>query len=270
MVRWLTALMLTALVTASAQARPEHNVSLGAGATYLSRTDAQLSALPHKGVLPRVGLGYQARGDKGVHVVDIALITGSLRSQPDFGFTWDGEDRTSGPDALTMVTMRYAVGKRIDAGPLQLNLGATNANELMNATYNYVMVGMDNYLGVFELGPYADVQLALGERNRLGLEAWTPVMAWMARNPYAVHSGQHIYNTRSNNPVKIIPQYLADGSFRTVNTYQAAHLRGSWRFDMTKRFAVSTQLRFDFLHYSKPSQLIETQTGLDVALLGRF
>jgi hypothetical protein len=106
MVRRLSAMALSMLIVGTAQAQPEHNVSLGAGATYISRTDAQLSALPHKGVMPRFGLGYQARGDRGLHVVDVALTTGSLRSQPDFDYSWDGDARTSGPSVLTMVTAR--------------------------------------------------------------------------------------------------------------------------------------------------------------------
>lgn len=261
---------LLAALCSTAWSAPTHDVEAALGATYYSRTDLVLSPRAYHGVLPRLGLGYRHRGARTMHTVEASLSKGSFRDQPDFDFTFEGSDRTSGPSVVTMVDLRYAVGHRFDLGAFSLHVGATNANHIEDLVQVYGWMGVSNYLGAFELGPWVDGSVSAGERHTFGFEAWTPALAWMGRNPYPVHSGQHIYNTRKNNPVSSIVNYIGDGSLRTVNTYQAGHLRLRWTYAFGRHFALSTRVRLDALHYAEPRSVVETQAGLDLALQGRF
>ncbi|MCB9678270.1 MAG: hypothetical protein H6737_24425 [Alphaproteobacteria bacterium] len=257
-------LALTALAGTSSE------VDLSVGARAMSRTDLHLSPKRYTGVLPHVGLGWDRHGAHGVHAVDLGLSLGSFRSQPDFTFSRDGEDVTTGASATTMVDLQYALGHRFDGPSWSLYVGATNANHIEDLSYGYGFLGLKAYFGAFELGPWVEWRKPVGEHHTFEASAWVPVAAWISRNPYPVHNGEYIWNTRDNKPLKIIPRFIGDGSLRTVDVYQAGHLRARWRFDFAKHWSVALGGTVDVLRCSEPRTVVETLAGLDARISGRF
>lgn len=253
-----------------ALAESPHSVQAGAGITYLSQTDRMLSPRNYQGVVPQLGLAYAFRGERWMHLVGLDLAIGRYRSQPDFDFTWNGEDRRSAASTYTGVDIQYALGRRFEAGPWTVSVGGTSFNHASDMTMVNAILGTSHYLGAFELAPWASAELDIGERHHFEVQGWVPVAAWMGRNPYPIHNADYIYNTRSNKTALIIAEYLADGSLRTVNDYQATHLRVGWTTDLGEHWAVNARARLDWLHYAHPTPMVELRTGLDLALQGRF
>lgn len=247
-----------------------HEVELRGGIHELVRADRMLSAVPHHGAAPSFDLSWSPRGPRMAHLVELSFTPTTLASGKPWSWRDDGERRETGRDAAVLVDLQYAIGARIDAGEWTLHVGGTVANQFENLATNYGFLGMESYLGVLGAGPWVDLRRGLGERHTLELQAYSPVVSWVARNPYAVHSGQHVYNTRDNKPLNIIPRYLADGSVQTLNHIQAIHLRAGYAFDLSDTFALVARGRVDGFHLSVPHPMVEWRLGMNLGIRGRF
>lgn len=262
---------LTLLATGPARAGDTtHELDLRGGINEIVRADRMVAAIQHQGASPTFDLSWSPRAARAAHVVEVSFTPGQISPGPSWSFTRDGERLETGKDAAPLADLRYAVGRRVDAGDWTFHLGGTSANHFENITTNYGFYGMETYLGVLGLGPWLDLRRGLAERHGAELEAWAPLAAWIARNPYAGHSGQHIYNTRDNKPLLIIPRFLADGTPQTLNHYQSVHLRLGYTFALGETVALVARSRVDGLHLAVPHPLVEWQFGLDLGLRGRF
>jgi hypothetical protein len=262
-------LMLMLLQTAVA-GETTHEVEISGSAAFVTRTDWMFSPLPHDGIAPSASLGWSPRGEKDVNLLRLSFTPARIASGPSHDFTWDGEDRETFASAATLVDLQYAYGRRIDGEGWTMHVGGTSANHLENQVNAFALMGIESYFGAFELGPWADLRVQVAERHALEFEAWTPLISWVARNPYSLHSGEHIWNTRDPNPVVTIGRYLGDGQLQTINTYQAIHLRAGYSVALSRTFTAFTRLRADGFHHSDPWPLAEWQLGLDLGLRGTF
>lgn len=247
-----------------------HEVELSGGGDWLARTDQMFSPLPHDGLAPTVGLGWSPRGRRDASVLRLSVTMGDISSGPAWTFTRDRESRETFPSAITLADLQYAYGRRIDGDRWTLHVGATSANHFENLVNAMAILGVESYFGVFELGPWVDWRLQVADGQALELEAWSPVLGWVARNPYAMHSGEHIWNTRDNKPVNIIFRYLGDGSLQTVDTYRAVHLRAGYSLAVSDVVTLFARGRADGFHHTTPWPLTEWQLGLDLGLRGTF
>lgn len=260
--------LTTLLLVPALAAGTTHEVELSAGASFVTRTDHMFSPLPHDGVAPTVDLGWSPRAERGAHVVRISFTQANLSSGPSWSFTWDGETRETFPSPASLADLQYGVGRRIDTGRWTLHVGGTSANHFENLVNGFAILGAESYFGVFELGPWVDARLAVNERHTVELEAWTPLLGWVARNPYPMHNAEHIWNTRSPNPLLTVARYLGDGQLQTLNSYQAVHLRAGYSVAASDTITLFARGRADGFHDTVPSPLAEWQLGLDLGLRG--
>ncbi len=247
-----------------------HEVALRGGVNEIVRADRMITGTQHQGASPTFDVAWSPRGPRLAHGLEVSFTPGQMSSGPPFDWSVDGEEHQTGNDAAALADLQYALGRRIQAGKWTIHLGGTVASHFENITTNYGFLGMETYLGVFELGPWLDLRRELGKRQTLELQAWAPIASWVARNPYPAHNGQHIYNTRDNQPLRIIPRFIADGSPQTWNHYQAIHVRVGYAFDLNDTFAVVVRGRADGLHLSVPHPLVEWQLGMNLGIRGSF
>ncbi|MCB9697072.1 MAG: hypothetical protein H6738_09865 [Alphaproteobacteria bacterium] len=268
---WEQEVAVVAWIAALAHAdSTTHEFEAAAGADLVTRTDWMFSPLPHDGIAPSVDLGWSPRGRRDANVVRLSFTPANIASGPSWSFTWDGETRETFPSSATMVDLQYAYGRRIDAGAWTVHVGATSANHFENVVDAFAINAVETYFGVFELAPRVEARWKLSDRHTIELEGWTPLLAWVARNPYPMHNGEHIWNTRDNQPVFIIFRYIGDGRLQTLDTYQAVHLRTGYALRLSNRFTALARVRVDGFHDKVPWPLAEWQAGLDLGLRGTF
>jgi hypothetical protein len=258
-------LALTLLASAA-----DHELDAKAGATVVHRTDLVASPLPYTGVLPTITVGWAARGKNDVHRVAIAAALGSIQSGPAWDFRDRGDKHSAVPSPVTFADFRYAYGRRISGDGWRLNLGGTFHSDVEHMVYPYAVSGVSMYMGVFTVGPWADLRVDLADRHTLTLEAWTPVVAWVGRNPYGVHDAEYIWDNRAGTDMDAIVNYIGGGHLETVDRHQALHLRTSWSGQITDHFGFVGGIRADVLHLTHPRPTLEYRLGADLGVKGVF
>ncbi|MFO7563130.1 MAG: hypothetical protein R6X02_10845 [Enhygromyxa sp.] len=233
----------------------QHELALAAKAQVVHRRDQLLSPRPYRGVLPGADLGYAARGRHNTHVVSLSFAMGSLRSGPDFEYERAGELRSTEPSLATMLDLRYAYGRRLAGERWSVSLGATLPVHIEAMNWVYGPLGNFNYLGVFALGPWAQLRLEPAARHLIELELGAPIVAWVARSPYALNDDDFIAANADHAPGKAAFRLIGQGRFESLDTYQSVDLRGSWAFALHERWALVSTLGFWFAHESKPRPL---------------
>jgi len=262
--------MLTLLLALAASAGTTHELEMAAGAGGLFKTDRLMSPLPYSGAMPSVDLGWSPRGDRDTNKVVLSLAIGGLRSGPAYDFQWDERTVTTDATAVTAVELQYAYGRQIHGGAWTLDLGGTVANHVEDLGWAYGFTGPSAYLGIFEAAPWAWWRFEPGKRHALELEGWLPLFAWIARNPWAVHDDDYIWNNRDNNALLTIGRYIGDGSMRTWNDYQAAHGRVTYRLNLNDTWALVARARVDWFHFTEPDAIEQWNVGLGLGARGRF
>lgn len=262
----MTVLLMAALSSAGTM----HEIELTGGASALVRDDRMVGAIPHSGLAPGGALSWTPRGDRDANRIRLGFQPATLRGTEDFTYTWDGEKKSSGPDAVSIAELQYAYGRRLDGTGFTLHLGGTVAGHIEDVSTNYAFMGVKTYLGVFELGPWADLRIPVGQRHAFEVEGWIPVANYVARNRYGVHDDAYIDDTRDLKTLPIIGRLLASGSPYTLNAYQAAHLRAGFTLGLSDTFAVVTRARLDAVHLTISHPMVEWQAGLDLGIRGRF
>jgi len=267
------AIVAAALFTAAPGVTAEagsHDVDLVGGVAPVVRTDHLLSPLRYSGAMPAFGVLWTGEGERASNRVGLDLVLGGLRSGPDWTYTRDGETIEAGPTGTTLVDLRYAHGRRVVDGAWTVQVGGTFVTHLEQHYYPYGFTGVSNYLGTLTLSPWAEASVDLGKRQHFAVEAWVPLLAWVARSPYAVHDDEYLWHNRDTNPVFIAARYIGAGSLASPLSYQSGHLRATWSLDVSDHLAVLVAGRLDALHLTDPSPLTELQFGTNAGLRGSF
>jgi hypothetical protein len=256
---------------ASAAARAaDHDIDLVDGVSPIVRTDLLLSPLRYTGALPAAGLLWTGVGERASNRVGLDLSLGGIRSGPDWTYRMDGETVEAGPTGTTLIDLRYAHGRKVIDKAWTLQLGGTFVTHLEQHTYPYGFTGVSNYLGTLTLSPWAEATVDVGKRQHISVEGWVPVLAWVARSPYSVHDDEYLWHNRDTNVLAIAARYIGAGEMASPLTYQSAHLRTTWSYDLSDHWGVLVAGRLDALHLTDPSPMVEVQLGVNAGIRGSF
>lgn len=270
----MISLLACTLITLSSSAQAaEHDVDLVGGVAPIVRTDLLLSPLRYTGVMPAVGLMWTGTGERASTRVALDLALGGMRSGPDWTWIRDdgsGETVETGPTGSTLVDLRVAHGRRVLDRAWTLEVGGSFTTHLEQHYYPYGFTGVANYLGTLSLSPWVEAGFEPGKRHHVSVEAWLPVLTWVARSPYAVHDDEYLWHTRDTNPLAVASRFIGAGEMSTPLSYQSVHLRTTWSIDLSEHLGLLVAGRLDAVHLTDPSPLAELQLGVNAGLRGSF
>lgn len=266
----ILAILAIALTDAARVEAATNQFDLTGGVAPTSRTDRLLSPLQYTGNLPSIQLGWSLRQPHALQSVSLGLQLGQLSSGMEYTYLQDGERREASPSPITVLDIRYAYGRRVGSGKWDIRVGATQYTHLEQFDWVFGFNGHGTYAGALELAPWVDARVSPGQRHHVELEAWVPLLTWVARSPYAIHDDQYLWHNRDTNPAAILVRYIGAGKLRTPMDYQAVHARGSWAIDLNQHFAVLVAAQLDLFSIPDPRPLAELQLTATAGVRGSF
>src|SRR5690606_8307067 len=124
-------------------------------------------------------------GDATRHRVDLGFdLVPAHAGAPYAADRTDGEPFVVGSSPFARVDLRWTSTWTV-AGPLRM--GFAVQNRVDTTSYDHGFVGVFGYMASFGVGPAVVAAWTLADRVRVDVGADVPLVAWVARSPYAMN-----------------------------------------------------------------------------------
>lgn len=255
-------------------AAPDSGLELRWGVAARLRDDEVFTEIPYRGVTPvHGGLALSIDGDRLVHRMDLAFDHLAARTGPDwqatFGVT-DAHPVTVGATPFTRVRLDYAVGGAVvDRERWALDVGGASLNRIDSTPYNLGWTSVFGYCGSFGVGPWARLRGEVaGARGSVATTV--PVVAWIARSPYAANDDPYIAANRSHEGVASFFGLMATGAPEAIVPTFAPRLDGALAVPVSERFDLVAHADVALVLDATPRALTDLSAALSVGAAVRF
>lgn len=256
----LTAVFALVSEAAIAQEDKPNAIQLRWGIARMGRQDLVFSPFRHTGFSPlNIGFSY-LRSGKLYHGAHVDYTGISLAQHESFKYLDDGEEKTSAPHSATLINLNYELGAKLKhQGKRTCYLGGATDFAIQSLNYQYGRIGSFGYYAAFSLHVWYRTSFLFGEKHRLSGQIAIPLMTWLARSPYLVNDDEFIENTESHKGFATFFALLGDGKMVTWNRLQTVKLFVDYDFLLSEKWSIGARYKFDFIHSSRPRNLLSYQ-----------
>ncbi len=166
---------------------------------------------------------------------------------------------------FTHVNINYVLGKEVrSTKKYGWYLGVASENTIHAEYYFAGYFSTFGYFASFGLSAWSQFEYRVNDKHQINVAAHFPLTAWVARSPYLANDDEFILNISSHSGIKTFFAYLGDGSLQTLNTLQQFDLKLNYQYVLNKRWDIGASYHFNFIHNSKPLNLLNYQNGLNI------
>ena len=166
---------------------------------------------------------------------------------------------------FTHVKINFVHGKEwVSTEKYSWYLGAASENTVHAQYYYAGYFGTFGYFASFGLSAWSQFEYRLNDKHQFTVAAHFPLAAWVARSPYLANDDEFIQNISSHSGIKTFFAYLEDGSLQTLEKLQQINLKLNYEYVLNNRWDIGASYQFNFIHYSKPLNLLYYQNGLNI------
>lgn len=246
-------------------------LSLSWGLGFIERQDLIFSPFIHSDItFANLGLEYTREARLFQNVQFRYAGFNPMVSNP-YDFTVHGEPEHAYPHTFTMVDLDYMMGKQIK----QINKYTFTAGGLFNAdvqamNYVYGRISSLGYYAAFGLGVFGKTDYALNKKSKLSAVLKLPLVVWLARSPYLVNDDQFIENISSHSGFNSFMAFIQDGKLATWNRVQTFDVQLKYTYSLSSKWELGAAYLFEFIHSSRPRNLLSYRNSLYISGNFRF
>jgi hypothetical protein len=248
----------------------QKHIGLSFGGQYVKRQDLVLSPAIYKGVAPlNIQLHYQSNKSRTIQEVSIHAGMFSLAANPSFSYIEPEEGKTvkTNPSRMLLIDACYTYLRRFsDEKPMNWAIGGVFDNQIIGHFQEYGYGSAFGYTTVSALSLAGQWQWALGKKGQLSVKAFTPLVSWVARSPYALNDDGFIENQQSHRSLKTIGYLIADGSWASPTAFQKFNCHIGFSHKISNRFSLVLSDDIEIVRAKQPRPLNSWRNQLSVGL----
>lgn len=232
------------------------------------RHDEVFTQAPYAGLSPvHLGLALDV-GEATRHRLDLGFDLVAARAGAPYGADrTDGEPFVVGASPFARVDLRWTSTWTV-AGPLRV--GFAVHDRVDTTSYDHGFVGVFGYTAAFGVGPAVAATWSLTDRVRVDLGADAPLVAWVARSPYAMNDDAYIRAIASHRPLAMFGALIAGGAPTTVDRLQAARAGAAISVELDPRWALLGRFDLAALRHTRPRPVLDLTASLEAGLAARW
>lgn len=241
----------------------KNSLQLQIGVGNIARQDLVFSPFIHKDLSPiNVSIRYQ-REKKYFQNANLRFALLSPSYKNSYSFIDDGEIKTTSPHFFTIVDLDYWFGKSIkETEKSSTKVGIAVNADIQALNYAYGRIGSFGYYSSFGVGAFIHHIHKFNDKNSLIGYVSLPVINWLARSPYLVNDDEFIENTSSHSGLKTFFAFIGDGKFATLNQLQIFDFSANYTYKLNKRWDLGVGYLFEFVHSSKPRNMLSYRNSI--------
>lgn len=241
----------------------KNNLQLQVGFGHIARQDLVFSPFIHKDLSPmNVSIRYQ-REKKYFQYANLRFALLSPSYKTSYSFIDDGEVKTTSPHFFAIVDLDYWFGKSIkETEKSSTKVGIAVNADIQALNYAYGRIGSFGYYSSFGVGAFIHHTHKFNDKNSLIGYASLPVINWLARSPYLVNDDEFIENTSSHSGLKTFFAFIGDGKLATLNQLQIVDFSVNYTYRLNKRWDLGIGYLFEFVHSSKPRNMLSYRNSI--------
>ncbi|MCU0447328.1 MAG: hypothetical protein MUE85_20725 [Microscillaceae bacterium] len=253
-----------------AQDRP-NALRLSYGLQHQLRQDQLFSPLVYKGLaIPNLALAYQRFNESSIHQAEIGFSLYNMRNGKEFEYLdWLNLTPKKGlSSSFIDIKLNYTFLKKIfTANDFSIYLGAKSSNEIEAFFYEFGRFSTFGYTGIFSLNPAIQFNYQMPNDDRLFLALDVPVVAWVARSPYAVNDDDFIERQSSHKTLPTLARLMADGKLQTLNQVKNIRLQAAYQRFISERLSLEAlyEFNYQYLKQPRPSESIKNNLFLTLS-----
>ena len=235
----------------------KNNLQLQVGFGHIARQDFVFSPFIHRDLSPlNFGIRYQ-RDKKYFQNANLRFALLSPSHSDSYLFFDDNKNETTSPHIFTLVDLDYWFGKSIkQTDKVSTKVGLSVNADIQALNYVYGRISSFGYFSSFGLGGFVNHTYKFNDKNSLTAYASMPIICWVARSPYLVNDDEFIENTSSHSGVKTFFAFIGDGKPATLNRLQMVDIGANYTYHLSPKWDLGISYLFEFIHSSKPRNLL--------------
>lgn len=241
----------------------QRGLELGLGFSALARQDLVFSPFIHRDLsFPAVALSYGAQG-KFIHKIGLRYASFSALLDDSYEYLEEGEEETTAPHSFTLVKLDYFAGfPLLTSGKERITGGLSLQWDIHALNYSYGRISSFGYYSATGLGISGKYERALSELTKFYGGLQFPLVTWFARSPYLVNDDEFIENISSHKGINTFVAFLGDGKFVTLNRLQRLTTEIGVSHRLSDHWLVAGEWTFDYIHTSRPRNLLSYQNTM--------
>lgn len=252
----------------------KNELSLRYGVQHQVRQDLLFSPLLYEGLaVPNLGLGFQRTNSNSIHQIGLTGSLYNMKSGKEFTYLdwFTLEEKEGLSSSFLNIRLNYAFLKKIWAmQKLTLWVGGNSANEIDAFFYEFGRFGTFGYTGIFSLNPTVQLNYGLFKEDQLLFQVETPVIAWVARSPFAVNDDEFIQNQSLHKTFPTLTRLMADGEIQTFNQLKTIQAQVGYKKRISSRFSLQGLYQFRYQYLKKPRSSESVQNNFQLLLNYKF
>jgi len=258
----LLAFLLTGLISFG-QGEMKNSIQIDWGVGFLDRQDLSFTSLVYKPVsLLNTQITYQRTGN-WAH--DISTRFGLFRSPANDSYSYynayqDKEFSNVPYDQFVFLDINYGLSKSVFHNEhWNISVGGRERNRLQIADFSAGEGTHFSYYFCFGIDAKINAGYTINEKNTLISNLYLPVFSHIARNPYSAQDGAYFYDSRSNNAIPTVIEYIKGGRLESWKNSQILDLDISYSYKISDRWAMGLKylLSMNFNQYPNTLNSIE-------------
>ena len=261
----------TAFISFGQETEKKNALALSFGPAYIMRQDLIFSPVIHADLsFLNLGLDY-TRESKLFQKVRLRYASFNPMVAEPYEFSVHSDTESAYPHSFNFIDLDYQIGKKLSENQKsRITVGGLLSADIHALTYVYGRISSLGYYSAFGLGVFGTYGRSINAKSNLAATLQIPLIAWLARSPYLVNDEEFIENISSHSGFNTFMAFISDGQFVTWNKMQTLDLELKYTYSLSEKWDLAAAYLFEFIHVSKPRNLLSFRNSLNLSANFRF
>lgn len=242
-----------------AQETAKNSIQLDWGLGTLHRQDLSFSSLIHNPITPiNTQITYQRSG-KWNHEVSSRFGLFKEWTAKSYPFYQDAEKQEevlTNPHQFVFLDINYSLIKTlISNDKWEFSLGARERNRLQITDFSTGEGTHFSYYFCFGIDAKTSMKYSINEKSKISANLYLPIFSHISRPPYAAQDGEYFYDSRSNNAIPTVIEYIERGTFESWKNSQIFDFDLAYKYSLNDRWSIGAKYLLSMNFNQKPNTL---------------
>lgn len=240
----LCILLLFAIISIYGQKETSNQIQIDWGIGLLHRQDLSFSSLIHKPISPlNTQISYQRKG-KWTH--DVSTRFGLFKKwtvdQYSFYYDEDEESEYTTTNQFVFLDLNYSLSRELFQNEnWSIYLGARERNRLQVTDFSAGEGTHFSYYFCFGIDVKTSAELRINEKSKVYSNIYLPLFSHISRPPYSAQDGAYFHDSRSNNPIPTVIEYIKGGRLESWKYSQIFDYDVAYTYQLSDRWEVGAK-----------------------------